>query len=752
MNKQEIELANNLETLTEEEKSELVGEIGLERKGRRDLNAGLGMFVAIDIETFGLEQITKGVLQQLKEKPSVGRIWAQDYGRVIAAVHPTKVGTIELGEVGKETKSYVIVESTQLINPRDVSQVGGGKNLILLNDKPVTIEGLIVEVVHLVDEVVWEKSRRLDREGVSGAFALAVEEVIEEGIEILACGEDEILSLKKILGDSMGVRLYGSMVIKSVPKVMGAVIFMESVESNPIDLSGDVGSEKKFELERKGIEGNVSFGLGITLGKPLHVGHLLNLGLGELGRTLADGEQVRLFSNDTAPRVGLMLARLAEMRNEDVAIVADALRNGLVSVEEVVEAYRSREDLEDRGIEIEALLEVERGGGLLRVVEEETEELIRAAGFENALIVRESEFVSVGDELVNAVAPSWNGMGFAVARTQRGVKVLKKNDKLTATAKVGAFLTSACMELVGICLLDGEADSFEATDVMQSFGMNVDQMSGVGASIMGKVGSGTNGTLPTMKELVERFGEETRELVIFINLVQPMTSLEKPNGRVASTYFDFASKDGVFFAFEEARKDLLLFKQRVRETLLKLDTAQIAETNIQDKFLDRLREFPSEVKTEDLIANMRKLGVMGEDPLFNSMVEKWKKAWKGDIKRDLLALIASGEVKSNIDLFLVLRNRGLVSEEGKLPSKEIKIESRFLSEVLKQGYEGVDAIERTLEYQEKKLFFSKRGNPYLSNLERLLELGVRIDEWTKEDALLVKEEILINMTRLGISI
>lgn len=751
---------NNRETLGSSERELLLKRLWEEKKERRDTGAGLGMYVALDGPEIRVDEVIKGVLQQLLTNPVAGRNWAEDWGRVVVGVHPTKLGTVCLEKAGVKTKPYMRVESSELVDPTVVlaSSQLTGKNKIVVNEQKVVREGLVVEVIHLLDELIWQKYLGFkDRFGLADAYELAVREVVEEGVELLTASEAYLLEM--IGEEKFKARLYGSEAIGSVPKLMGGVVFGTDEKTSAIDLSGRVGDEIEFggSFLQTEVAGKIGFGAGVTLGKELHLGHLALLSSAELARLAVGGDQVRLFSNDTGPRVAGMVATLALIRGETVSKVASRLRRGSIKQEEITQAYRSR--LTDGSDFLQAMVEVGKGGGILPVVEKACKDNLARLGFDSLVLVRESDYsLRLGKKVLRGLAGEWQNTGFSAARSSRGFAVLEKGGELSATGKVVAYLVDALDDLDSLVVVDGEAHTFDAVDITNFKGMRTRMTAGVGVGINGKMGSGSGGELPRLSELIQGVQVPLKEILRFLTLTGYTTSRLNPNSVAVGRFYDFASKEAIVPVLEQNYARFLVFKDRVLTALEKTKAASAIKTMVGKRYVRRLDELPNElwrlmeIKPAEFLDNFDKWSRLGESPGFEGEANKLSMRAKKDMREWLLRRVLEDGLKDNREVAMYLRKGGVVHDVGRLPEKVVNIESRYLQVVLDQGYERERAIERVLQYQAGELMLFRRRNMYFEELMGLLKMVEEVEVWEAGDASLVREMVYICLERLGIDL
>ncbi len=217
--------------MKEEEKLHMIGQIWKDQKGR--LSSGpYALYVALNSPRPNLADLTESIFETLADDCIRSENWSKTWGKLVICVRPGGKAECVLGEVNDEdNKIYVPVATTQKLPEQDLQQMidtvpQGRLRLLLLNNQPTTIEGFLISYLHMVDEMIWEiyRQKRLtvERKNYIPIYQQVLDLVAKERFSIKLASEEEILGLKKA-DPQISVRLYGSMVNKDVPKVLGAV-------------------------------------------------------------------------------------------------------------------------------------------------------------------------------------------------------------------------------------------------------------------------------------------------------------------------------------------------------------------------------------------------------------------------------------------------------------------------------------------------------------------------------------------------
>ncbi len=544
-----------------------------EKRGRRDTNAGLALYIALNNPKIYPLAIISETLNALSENPRTGLAWAEDFGRVVVSVNPLAESLTSLRQIDDSTKSYVRVESSKLITPSDVLglRFGAGRNQVYLNNKPLTVEGLTLQIARSVDEAVWNSKTR---KSISG-YRKAVDQVKSEGLEIYPTSEDEILNLRRQYGKKFPIRLYGSGAITTMPTIICGVYKDEERRCYPVTkVKESQIIFPKLRREETKLEGQISAAIWVTIGKRLTVSHLFTTCVADLvKRGCGNKGELVIASNDTGPRVAALVTSLSTMLQKTIFETTKELKGGLIDPEKIILAYRQRDsDL----IDPEALSEVAKGGGILRVMENLAIGDLSQAGFSDLRLTRESESDRAKIDEVN---PEWKDYGFLPVSVGNKLSILAKNGELTAVGQGLGIADTVLNRSENFVLVDSDSATTNVAEISQSLGKRVVQVFGTGVSIRGKLGSGTSGELPTIQELTQVFGNKLAEIARFYVLTQPQIVT---NGNIRESSFDFSSQEDIFRTFRSYSELLDGFKLRVLKAKDKLRAIPVATGDIQN--------------------------------------------------------------------------------------------------------------------------------------------------------------------------
>ena len=726
------------------------------KKQKRDSGAKLGMYVTLEKPVVNVNDVVTGVLYQLKQNPGLGLKWSEDFGRVIVGMHPSRVHVELQSTEDAESKKVIPIETNKVIPISEYMEqckigtetIYGGCYALVLNNAPVSIEGFIVQLVHLIDEIIWEEYLKVKN------YVNAVNLVIKGGITIKWATPEQIIDYYS--NQKYAVRIYGSGAITHCPKLLGAV-----GKNGNLPKSIDIKSKESKVPEsgnlvyKESIEGAVNPTIYITFSKELHAGHGLLLTLADLHRSSFGGDRVIILSNDTCPRVACMLDTLSQRLQIDKDTAAQLLSNNIIDSRSIISAYRAR----GSNVSTDSLAIVEKGG-LLATIESESKVLIESGGFETVEIIRESQYIY--NKSAQTQETEWDSYGFQLLRSPKGIKLLKKGGRLTALGKLVSFVqySKAAHKDRGVFLFDSHATSLDASQTARSLGYNCGQYHGTGLGFNGVSGSGTLGNLPSLEELVVMFGTNLSSTLRYFLLTRYYISNQDARlvANIESCY-DFANKNSFIADLRAAEVELQEFSNKIKGILCKLNdnNSIMTESKVnKEKSKTLLEKLPLQLsalrnlKTCDVIARLRKPVPIRENPKFTRIVQKLvttKRYTLQGARRFVLDNLAKHSITTNIQ-WATLMKELKIGEYAILPTVEYDVSSKFYKHALQQGYTGNEAISRTLKYLSSDVLLFQLQNLHFLQLQRVLALVNDVDVWGNTDATNAKEIINECLTHL----
>lgn len=211
------------------DKESLIQAAYAEKRGRESFTENpFTCYVNIDSPEPDLSHLTASLLDQLRLKPLEAFLWTKAWDKSVIVLNPkVPVGCHLLESTDPKGKLFVPVTTTSPVKIENMvrSLPSGELAVIGVNAEAVTVDAFLICYMHLVNELVWSMSfaESNDEKVTVSAYKRAIEMVVEKGFMVVLMSEEEILSAKSQQPES-SLRIYGSMVNKYVPKVMGVVI------------------------------------------------------------------------------------------------------------------------------------------------------------------------------------------------------------------------------------------------------------------------------------------------------------------------------------------------------------------------------------------------------------------------------------------------------------------------------------------------------------------------------------------------
>lgn len=749
-------------------KEQIYQAIMADKRGKEDLNAGLGLYCMIGTPRVDFDELMGMTVTAMRECYDVVR-WATDFGRVIVCVNPGKIG-VEISSISDpRQKLNVLIRSSRLIDPRELAKQQDGKNIIFMNSKPATLEGLATSFLHLFDQLVWEKYQVLvaNKQHVPrrNLYLKVLEDVCTEGVSLRVLSELDILKLYE--KGLVIPRPYPSRAIASLPFILGAVGYDSMAESRhiPNRIShyernvGLISISKNEALP----EGSLRPVCLVTLGKPLHAGHLTSLALARLS---VPDHRVVLVSNDIGPRVEELIMKLSKTKGLSVRDTICLLKEGRINADEVVLAYRTPDDSADSlmdGDDRRMILE----GGCLKPVENMIVPLLGKGGYDIDLISQSS---CLGGDISLGSNSAWAGIGFLPVFTGGQTLLLIKEGRPSIVAtnlKVIQAVANMPGEQNGVLLVDATEETLQAAQFSDAFtGVRAMQMKGAGVGYGGCIGRGSIGGIPEIDLLVEKFGVDLAKVMTIFALTTNQISDSDPRISNVVPFYDFSDSQRLMEKLDEAN-NLLVALRSFRDDLIKrIGIADPRpEGKPQDPSINKNYRFIKGLSHDQRLRRLRTPEIIsGKDDSFVGVVGDFVKGAKshmrtkigfsipddleGFIVKHLMEFWGNRNEVSKIELIKYMRGEGLISSIGNLPQKDRKITCVPLKCAYDCGYESEVAIARATAHRNGELYVSKRIDPYFSNLigvRNLLEDG----NISEDDLPYVLEMVNLCFQKLG---
>lgn len=501
----------------------------------------------------------------------------------------------------------------------------------------------------------------------------------------------------------------------------------------------------------------------VTLGKELHAGHMLLLASADVLRVgFGSDKPTFLVNNNTGPRAAGTVVALSGEYGWDIEKTADNLSRGLIPVEQVIDAYRSRAEGGETFEDAFNLLD----SGHYDIFQAMAESVALRLGMSGLKvnIVPESELLRSNCEIIERVNPDWAGTGFVFSR-DTGICVLQKGGRLTATGKglitlVGlSRMAVAANETAMMIFVDAARDSMDTVNTFSSlseFGRAM-LLPGAGISFDGKIASGTGGEALTISELSDAFQEKCPNGILsvalrYLVLNRPVVRM---HGELLSLY-DYKDNDSFLNDLVRCFEESIMFEKEVVQLVKELkekvgDVSYSSDRKTMEwlKFLPQRTRALIELSPENVFNFMNNFSRLGASAEFNRLLDGLItfKIEKTTAVRLMVTVLGQG-VNTASSVVECIR-----SQKINLPStflrSDYEVRCAILDCVKEQGYQGEDAVKRTIGYMDglKGLFI--RGNYHRGILNQIFRLQGQVVSLHADDFNMIDQTIQICMERLG---
>lgn len=475
-----------------------------------------GVTITVDAETpVTSHGISYCLLKTLSSNPHLGLEWSRSWGRTKVCVHPRKSLSASFTIKGSsEEKSAAILKTSESLWPGEfVNETENeGAYLIVLNGShQLSLEGCILQVERMVDELVWVNYlKEQDHATMTDEVAIyesVVKAILGRGIRIETSSEDLIIALAR-KDPNLKIRMYGDVKhLGTVPHVIGMARVGFDLSSSR---HGKLPMPPQLVTHTNITDGTPRPGFivaaGITLAKQMHLGHALTLVTAEtVRRACLSAHPLIIESNDIGPRVDQTFALIARRHNVDVVNVASLISSGAIMTAEVLSAYQARCD-EPVPVPDPANWRP----GRLKTLETLSEMVLKEAGL-NVDIVADSDCLDEFSELRRNIGVGWSAFGFSYVRyghgSYRGLIVLEQQGLPTASAmRASVALNQLYGRDVGtLVYVDAGMSVKTASRLVSLFdpALKIVPMPGAGIGYQGAIESGTKGDLPSVEDTLE---------------------------------------------------------------------------------------------------------------------------------------------------------------------------------------------------------------------------------------------------------
>ena len=576
----------------------------------------IGISITIENLNFHWHTVIYGILSALMKNPKQALEWSRHWGRTMVWLHPNKSLSFKFTEKkSPEEKLGVLVDTESIINPVEFLNFhyNIGHFKILLNWRRLSLEGAILQVSRMVDELVWcnflkLKKHKINKLSEIDIYIDALNEVWRSGILVEYLPERQILDMKR-KNMSLPVRIYGNVrKNKKVPKVIGAVVIPQSKTDDELSdcketlkdqqeeiLSVIDGSQSQLRtypvLPTTSIHNKEScICTAIILAKKLHTGHLLLLGFADLvRRVIGSNRPLYLESNDSGKRIFALINRMMEEYKSSAESVISSLVNRRYSPEEIDFCYRTRREQAETFQEVQKKLKRNKFN-LLAVMNEKVERDLKLYGFKQVSIIPDSICLQKHDELIELVKEQqWKrNLGFRFVKYIQGkhkkMAILEKRSVPTASAIRAAFVNTVLslnkVDATPI-FIDADPSVVQACDLLGLvYGKNLLRLEGAAIGFEMKIGSGTAGNVISAEFLYRLFCKEFSEkrypnfflsVVTFFLLTRYATAKAHKEQALAKghpigvSFYDYKNKQALLNDFLLCAKELLIYNNSIKK-------------------------------------------------------------------------------------------------------------------------------------------------------------------------------------------
>jgi hypothetical protein len=740
-----------------------------EDKRGRDMTGEIGpsLFIGLNSPWIDTPSLLAQTIRQLEASPT-SFDWERCWGRVVVGVKPYEKEEVALLSPSDDrSKGWVPIKSSRLLPSQEIirNEPWQGQFKITVNSAPMTTEGATIALTHLLGNLAWEQSLKIQEEDLgrfvrltpSISFNIALEEIIKGGIEIRFANEDEIIAEKLANPEQTNIRLYGSRKARSVPFVLGAVCTENGFsDASPIDLTKeskpDPRPARAKEQEATPIT-NFACCFSVTFGKPLHAGHLLNLALCQTIAKASQSKTIILNNNNTGPRAARTLALVAKRKGISLETAYGLLTQGELPPQEIVSTYRTRKDesVPNQTLD-EALGIVEsQGGDVFKSLTELNRAALKRVGWPVEIISEAANFETC-QKIVSVAAPAWSGCGFSAVPV-RGLTLLQKEGVFTSVAKSLTLITQALLKSSGrattALYVDSEKDTAPAVSVANWLGIPAKQIPGAGISLGLKTTSGTKGDSLTINEVVSQFqtrvpddqgARKLRNGLVFLLSSQPCRAACPP------PFVDYDFQDNGTFvsrlvACSEKAEEFLSQAKTTRTRLESLPENETSLTEGRQKDLVTLKTaLESALSPQTRIRAVETSGQFTKITLgreFNKMKSKLARHLRRDQDpAEVIVVALSGGCQTATEIFEFAEKEGILKKP--VPAfKNFPVQSSLVEAVQECGYTGEKAKEVALQAAQGKIKLMRRKNLFLGLTKKIIRVSQGLTAVTKEDRTLL---------------
>lgn len=405
----------------------------------------LGIGIFLGSPCFNWHELVYGLIKFLRSDPARAFVWSQNWGRtnvVLGRFHFPQFAFLTRNS--DEEKALIPISTEKLLDPVSLltPEFNRGCFKLLINHQFLSVEGAVLQIERMVDEMVWcaflklkEEMRVLGCDLEPGAvYARALDLVWQGGVTINYVSEEYILRLKES-NPLLPVRVYGDKNKKQiVPHVIGAVILPAETKAFSGDnyliqeLINQVFNGNNFSIAIKPFFSapvlpfaELFVCAGITMGKLPHIGHLFLLAYADMIRmAMCPTTPLYVESNDTGPRVAGMIAKMIETHQMPIFSALNLLHEGHYSVSDIENWYINRTCPSKIVDDIGRILDI-GGYDVFSVLRRSFLDAIHRYGFCNVVVVSDSECrAELENFFIDIPWSPWRDYGFYFTQHQKG--------------------------------------------------------------------------------------------------------------------------------------------------------------------------------------------------------------------------------------------------------------------------------------------------------------------------------------------
>ncbi len=500
---------------------------------------GTTLVVGMPASPPSVHQVIYGALSVIRENLAVARHWSETWGHTKVLVHPDlSADFVFMPRISSFHKRGSKLSTRELINPRTLLEndenIGFFK--LLLNERSMLIEGVILQVLRMLDELIWcrfwhlSQTLEIDRDL---AYGLACGEVQKFGVECCYVSERDILLIRD-QNPLTPLRLYGDIHKKgTIPFLIGGVINHDAnIEGSPqIHVDTDAVSHicaraltrnklltnpvvrLRYRHTAESLSVNTPVMCGITLAKQLHVGHFLLLSLGGLVRTcISSKHPLYLESNDTGLRIERTVIRISKLTGRSSDETMLALSEEKINAAIIEYAYQTRHLTEVESDDAVVWVPKRPDHSLLFAMHQQVNTQLQVCGIAPTQIITDSwacHDSSLPELSAHSLVLARLGFSYVITeRSGRGKRliVIKHEGKETASgarAKAIQYVSRSAKGEKSVIYVDGDASIQDASVILEVNGISLSQLPGAAIGFCLEIASGTNSKALSVTDLFE---------------------------------------------------------------------------------------------------------------------------------------------------------------------------------------------------------------------------------------------------------